>query len=293
MQPTADVVIPTYNDGRLLERAVRSALSAPWMNRVIVVDDGSSPPATLEGLRPLEQAHVTLLRQDNAGPSAARNRGLREVRADYCVFLDADDELLPRIGEAVAFAHAQGHACVVSSRHERRPDGTIRPRDVPAEWAGKALPNPGDVFRPVFMFGLPGVVIHRRLIDAGLTFDETIKHGQDREFLRRAGDLGTIGVCPAAVVLYTVHEDGQNVSGHKHALARTRDFLRVAERWRDAHTDPYFAEAAAWRMNEIARRGGPREAWDLLRAACTRHGWRVPGKARARWALRRLLGTTA
>lgn len=291
--PTADVVIPTYNDGRLLERAVRSALALPCIERVIVVDDGSDQQATLDGLRPAERLRVTLLRQANAGPSAARNRGLREVRAEYCVFLDADDELLPRIAEAVAFAHRHGHAAVVSSRHERRPDGTIRARDVPPEWAGRALPHPGDVFRPMFMFGLPGVVIHRRLIDAGLTFDESIRHGQDRDFLRRAGDLGAIGICPAAVVLYTVHKDGQNVSGHRHALARTRDFLRVVERWRDDHTDPYFAEAAAWRMNEIARHGAAREAWDLLRSACIGFGWRVPLKARVRWAVRRALGRVA
>ncbi|MAY34665.1 MAG: glycosyl transferase family A [Spongiibacteraceae bacterium] len=90
------IVIPTFNYGHLVERAVRSACGQSGDDyEVIVVDDGSTDN-TAEVLAALnsEFSHLHIVSQDNSGASAARNRGVREARGRLVLFLDADDELL-------------------------------------------------------------------------------------------------------------------------------------------------------------------------------------------------------
>jgi len=88
------VVIPAFNARAVIARALGSVLaqsSAPA--EVIVVDDGSSD-GTEEVVG--QVGGVRYVRQKNAGPSAARNRGADVASGELLYFLDADDELLPR-----------------------------------------------------------------------------------------------------------------------------------------------------------------------------------------------------
>jgi glycosyltransferase involved in cell wall biosynthesis len=89
------VVIPCHDDGATVEQAVGSALAQDVPVEVIVVDDGSTDPATADVLRRLADEGVLVIRQDNAGPGPARMTGLRATDADYALPLDADDRLLP------------------------------------------------------------------------------------------------------------------------------------------------------------------------------------------------------
>jgi len=87
-------VIPTYNRGHVIGRAIESALAqgnAPA--EIIVVDDGST-----DNTRSIVNSYgnrVRYLYQANAGVSAARNRGVREARFEWIAFLDSDDYWMP------------------------------------------------------------------------------------------------------------------------------------------------------------------------------------------------------
>ena len=94
--PRVAVVIPSRDRPVLLARAVRSALQ-PGIDEVVVVDDGSDPPAAL----PERGDHrLRVVRQPEGvrGVSAARNRGIAECRASHVAFLDDDDRLAPLAG---------------------------------------------------------------------------------------------------------------------------------------------------------------------------------------------------
>lgn len=86
------VVIPLYNKADTVERALKSVRSQTCRDfEVVVVDDGSKD----DGARIVNDFdgidHLRLIRQENAGVSEARNRGVREARGEYIAFLDADD----------------------------------------------------------------------------------------------------------------------------------------------------------------------------------------------------------
>lgn len=84
------VIVPVYNGERFLAEALDSVLaqsSAPY--EIIVVDDGSTDGTPEVAARYRER--VRYLRQDNAGPAAARNAGLMRAGGEVMAFLDADD----------------------------------------------------------------------------------------------------------------------------------------------------------------------------------------------------------
>lgn len=88
-------IIPLYNKEPYIERALASVLAQPVAElEVIVVDDGSSDGGAAK-VEACTDPRVRLIRQANAGPGAARNRGLAEAHGDFIAFLDADDYWLP------------------------------------------------------------------------------------------------------------------------------------------------------------------------------------------------------
>lgn len=89
------VVIPLYNKAPHIERALRSVLNQTFQpSEIIVVDDGSIDEST-KNVKAVGSDLIELLRQENKGASAARNRGVDAAKSDYIAFLDADDEWLP------------------------------------------------------------------------------------------------------------------------------------------------------------------------------------------------------
>ena len=92
--PLVSCVMPVYNGETYLAEAIRSVLAQTYSPiEIIVVDDGSTDgsPLILAGFG----RNVLTVQQRNAGPAAARNRGIAEANGEYIAFLDADDLWVP------------------------------------------------------------------------------------------------------------------------------------------------------------------------------------------------------
>jgi glycosyltransferase involved in cell wall biosynthesis len=94
-QPLVSILIPAYNAQEWIADALRSAIAQTWDRKeIIVVDDGSTD-STHEIARRFEAQGVVVLRQENQGAAAARNKAFSLSRGDYVQWLDADDLLAP------------------------------------------------------------------------------------------------------------------------------------------------------------------------------------------------------
>jgi glycosyltransferase involved in cell wall biosynthesis len=172
------IVIPFYNECDLACRALRSVLgqSQPAIE-VIMVDDGSTESLSqIESLID-EDKRVRLLRQPNAGPGAARNRGMKSARGCYIAFLDADDLFLPiKIQRQLELMQQSGSLVSHTSYYVRFPE---RGPELGLVDSGRFS---GSVY-PAIIGGCPisttTVMLHRTLVSAGFEFPESYRVGED------------------------------------------------------------------------------------------------------------------
>lgn len=92
--PLVSVVIPCYNQGQYLDDAVSSVLAQTYQAfEIIIVNDGSTVPETIEILKNYNKPKTTVIHTDNQGLAAARNNGIKVAQGKYILPLDADDKI--------------------------------------------------------------------------------------------------------------------------------------------------------------------------------------------------------
>ncbi len=172
------VVIPTFNHAKYIGRSLQSALSqAGEDTEIIVVDDGSTDDTRLR----VEAfvGPITYVSTTNHGPGAARNRGVRESRGEFVLFLDADDALLDGALEMLR----------QSQRHLQSVDmfcGGYVSIDRGGRLKQRPLPRLGHLRNRNFRACISGslelqigaTAIRRRLLK-DLPFPENVHHGED------------------------------------------------------------------------------------------------------------------
>lgn len=95
-QPLVSIIIPCFNPGIDLVESVESALAQTYPAvEIVIVDDGSTDPVTLDLLKNNDWPRTKIIRQANAGPASARNHAIREAHGVYILPLDADDKISP------------------------------------------------------------------------------------------------------------------------------------------------------------------------------------------------------
>jgi glycosyltransferase involved in cell wall biosynthesis len=91
---TVSVIIPVYNHEEFIGEAIESVLAQSYpYTQIIVVNDGST-----DGTKDVLETYkgrIEVIHQSNAGPSAARNNGIRRATGEFICFFDSDDKFLP------------------------------------------------------------------------------------------------------------------------------------------------------------------------------------------------------
>ena len=203
--PTVSVVIPAYNAASFIRRAIDSVLVQTAADlELLVVDDGSSD-ATLQVLAGYG-SRLRAVTQANAGPAAARNRGLAEACGRYVAFLDVDDWWLPdKLRQQVALLDSRPEIgfCSTATRVVHA-DGTPA-GDWPCGDVGTSLLETLFVQAAAVSGSTSGVLARRELLLAAGGFDERLRGFEDPDlWIRLAARAGYACVPqPLTVVVRT------------------------------------------------------------------------------------------
>lgn len=93
--PIVSVVIPLYNKGPHIARAIQSVLAQTEQSFEIIIVDGQSTDEGPKIIKSFKDPRIFFFEQEGSGVSSARNEGIWHSRSDFIAFLDADDEWMP------------------------------------------------------------------------------------------------------------------------------------------------------------------------------------------------------
>jgi cellulose synthase/poly-beta-1,6-N-acetylglucosamine synthase-like glycosyltransferase len=207
-QPTWSFVVPLYNKQDFIEATLQSILSQAGADtEVLVVDDGSRDEGPARVLA-LADPRVRLIQQANGGVSHARNRGIREARGTWILFLDADDLLHPQALLAYRQLLARHpETQVLAGAYIRVPSSEVpafefKPHRGEAE--SRIIENlPAEFLRVGMPFFTSTIVIRRQLLaDLDPWFPEGESMGEDLDLWFRVAERTSIAYTQAETALY-------------------------------------------------------------------------------------------
>lgn len=282
------VVIAAYNAAGTVGDAIGSALAQTCQDfEVIVIDDGSNDDTAEVASKFAKDGRVRVYSQENAGPSAARNRGIAVARGEYVSMLDSDDLWLPNylaeMGRALdgnpnaGFAYTDAWALEeTSGRFLQATTATLRHHP--------STSMSGEQFIAALLqhnFVHNSVTVPRRVFEQVGGYNPQMSHSEDYELwlrivisgfeaIRVAGQLAIYRIRPGSLS----HDETAMIGG-----LRT-----VYESVLQRHpTSPNVRALAQARLEEIDRyaRGDVR-----IRERVRRELAEATRKARSRWRLR-------
>lgn len=203
--PAVSVIVPCYNGGIYLDGLLASLKAQTFRDfEVVIVNDGSTDPATLEKLKEIEPV-TRVVHQENRYLPGARNTGFREARAELVLPLDCDDRIEPEfLAETLAAMRNAGDDVGFVYTYMRL-TGT----------ADRIFKTHCNHFDQLFLNHLPYCLLIRKSAWKAVGgYDETMRSGlEDWEFnigLLRAG-YRWIEI-PKPLFIYTVRSDGMLLS---------------------------------------------------------------------------------
>jgi len=210
IKPKVSIVIPVYNGSRYLQQAVDSVLEQSFTEfEILIVNDGSTDDTARIALDlQKKDSRIALFEKENTGVSATRNFGMERAKAEFVVFLDADDVLgRDFIQSRVDALAADSNAGICGSKI-----GII-------DEAGSAMDQsitlqaPGDKMLEDILFykngitTIPSNLLFRKkmLTDNNISFDTRLHSSADRLFLCEVALVTKCISLPCQNIFYRVH----------------------------------------------------------------------------------------
>lgn len=245
--PLVSVIIPTYNSSGFIAQAVQSVLEQTHRRyEVIVVDDGSTDE-TKDVLSKFGNC-IKYLYQENRGPAAARNMGIKVASGEYICFLDADDVWTRgKLELQIAFMEHHPTIGLVFADHEEfNAEGVIL-----ASFLGQKVVRDDlmlqSPIRDAFMrlvienfISTPTVMVRKECFETVGLFDESLRSVEDRDLWLRISAHFEIACLPEIVCRRRVHKS--NISENSELSLRGR--VKVLEKNRRIFSN--LVPAAIW-----------------------------------------------
>jgi glycosyltransferase involved in cell wall biosynthesis len=226
------IVIPNYNYGLFVGKAIESALAVDWPDlEVIVVDDGSTDNSR-EVIEKFGD-RIIMIFQQNGTQRVACNNGFARSTGDAVIFLDSDDMLTPSVASEAAAVWTERVSKIqfqmMRINAEGKPTGRVFPvydpvptPDLIRSWLTKTTTYPTPPGS--------GNVYARKFLEKLFPLDDSCGAFSDTPCLVAAPLLGDVITIPKPLVLYRMH--GQNDSNLLSDPERfRREVARAEARW--------------------------------------------------------------
>ena len=189
--PLVSVIVPAYNRARIIRETIENIFEQTYANiELIIVDDGSSDD-TQTILRSYG-SRIQWIAQKNAGPAAARNRGINMAKGDIIAFQDSDYawhptkierqvSLLQRAGESAVCCLCNSFVQLYFGKVERSFERAgVHPPIEEGIWL-----NPAEVLATSFLLFNQAVAIRRKVLERIGGFDESFRLMEDMDLALR------------------------------------------------------------------------------------------------------------
>ena len=182
--PSVSVIVPTYNREHFLQECIESVLSQTFKDfELIVVDDGSTDQT--EDILKRYEDKLHYKKQEQKGPSSARNTGIQYSAGEWICFLDSDDLWLP--GKLAAqmkfFAENRDIKVCYTGEIWYRKNKRVNPAKKHQKYSGWIYQK----MLPLCIISPSSVMIHHSVLDLIGTFDEELPACEDYDLWLRIG----------------------------------------------------------------------------------------------------------
>ncbi len=233
MAPEISVVVPFYNVEPFIDQCLESIRTQTFTDfEVICIDDrGRDNSLAVVEKYVRQDPRFKLIRQDeNRGPGAARNRGIREAQGKYITFIDPDDWVEPELlaVEHAAIVRYGVDSVWIRARNYHEADRRFRPAIEQAP-AGLVTLD-ADVVSRNLGAGWDKLCSLAFLRQHGIEFDEGIFHEDIGFVFRLCCFAGTVYQAPEVLYNYRVREGSTTTN----AVAGSGRLMDMLEGWRRA-----------------------------------------------------------
>jgi glycosyltransferase involved in cell wall biosynthesis len=235
-KPFFSVVIPLYNKERYIRNTIESVLSQTFQDfEVVVVNDGSKDNSA-KILEELSDDRIRVIHQDNTGVSAARNRGIKESKAEYIALLDADDtwfvSFLERIHKLIGmFPEAGLYATAYKIKDAEGAEKGISVRGMHARNSSSLVPN---YFHSVAigdnLVHSSAVCVPKKVIsDNNIWFPLGEKYGEDQYVWARVAVQYEVAYCTKLSAIYDRGAENNTTTAIQETLVPHGSFYMIKD----------------------------------------------------------------
>lgn len=253
--PQISVIMTNYNKGRFIAQAIRSVLEQTFADfELIVVDDASTDSSKniLNDLAKADSRIKLLFNSANMGPSYGRNKALKIANGLYISFIDSDDlirkERLEKMVHAIdakpdRIAYTQ--VCLIDE------NGSVTTK-IPA--SSRHFPPEGEAREYIlrdWIWAQSSFMMPSSAIGKVGYFDESIRWGEDLDYLIRLTEMYKLAVIQEPLYCYRWHED--RATGSMNPISKDQAMIKILEKALILNWDRLDERTKYWVIVRILR----------------------------------------
>jgi glycosyltransferase involved in cell wall biosynthesis len=238
--PVFSIITPTFRRPGLLKRNILSVINQTFENYEHIIVDDANEDETEKLINSFNDERIFLLKHHyQRGAGAAYNTGLKFSKGKYILFLDDDDEYLPcflkKMYESISVSTPETGA-VMTGFLRITDNGTGEEVKSSVVWPVKFPDKEKELIAATSIGNGCGICIKKECFDQIGNFDESIKYGQDTEFLFRLVNKFRVETVPEALVKIHSHHlpqltdpsnDKERLDSHERFLERNSKMLNL------------------------------------------------------------------